>query len=106
MRVKNLKIYHFGKVRVEDEVEIGANSTIDRATFGETLIGRGTKIDNLVQLGHNVRIGRENILVSHTEIGGSAVLEDYVMLAGQVGVAPQSVIRILEKALRLQQSQG
>lgn len=90
---KNLKIYHFGRVRVEDEVEIGANSTIDRATFGETLIGKGTKIDNLVQVGHNVRIGRENILVSHTAIGGSAVLEDYVMLAGQVGVAPQSIIR-------------
>jgi UDP-3-O-[3-hydroxymyristoyl] glucosamine N-acyltransferase len=90
---KNLKIYHFGRVKIEDEVEIGANSTLDRATFGETIIGSGTKIDNLVQIGHNVRIGRECILVSHTAIGGSAVIEDYVMLAGQVGVAPGSVIR-------------
>lgn len=90
---KNLKIYHFGRVFLGDEVEIGANSTIDRATFGETVIGSGTKIDNLVQVGHNVRVGRECILVSHTAIGGSAVIEDYVMLAGQVGVAPGSVIR-------------
>ena len=90
---KNLKIYHFGRVRIGDEVEIGANSTLDRATFGETSIGSGTKIDNLVQIGHNVRIGKECILVSHTAIGGSAVIEDNVMLAGQVGVAPGSVIR-------------
>ncbi len=90
---RNLKIFHFGRTRLEDEVEVGANSTIDRATFGETLVGAGTKIDNLVQIGHNVRIGKENILVSHTAIGGSAILEDYVMLAGQVGVAPQSIIR-------------
>lgn len=90
---KNLKIYHFGKVRLGDEVEIGANSTIDRATFGETQIGSGTKIDNLVQVGHNVKIGKECILVSHTALGGSAVIEDFVMLAGQVGVAPGSVIR-------------
>ncbi len=90
---KNLKIYHFGRVRIEDEVEIGANSTIDRATFGETKIGSGTKIDNLVQVGHNVKVGKECILVSHTAIGGSAIIEDYVMLAGQVGVSPGSVIR-------------
>ncbi|MFN3920800.1 MAG: UDP-3-O-(3-hydroxymyristoyl)glucosamine N-acyltransferase [Caldimicrobium sp.] len=90
---KNLKIYHFGRVRIEEEVEIGANTTIDRATFGETSINRGTKIDNLVQIGHNVRIGKECILVSHTAIGGSVVIEDYVMLAGQVGIAPQSVVR-------------
>lgn len=90
---KNLKIYHFGRVKMEDEVEIGANSTIDRATFGETHIGRGTKIDNLVQIGHNVSIGNNCILVSHTAIGGSALIEDCVMLAGQVGVAPQSIIR-------------
>lgn len=54
---------------------------------------KGNKIDNLVQVGHNVRVGKENILVSHTAIGGSAVLEDYVMLGGQVGVAPYSKIR-------------
>ncbi len=90
---KNLKIYHFGRARIGDEVEIGANSTIDRATFGETLIDSGTKIDNLVQIGHNVRVGKECILVSHTAIGGSALLEDYVMLGGQVGIAPQSILR-------------
>ena len=90
---KNIKIYHFGGVEIEDDVEIGANTTIDKAVFGKTIIGRGTKIDNLVQVGHNVRVGKENVLVSHTAIGGSAVLEDYVMLGGQVGVAPYSKIR-------------
>ncbi len=90
---RNLKIYHFGRVKIGDEVEIGANSTIDRAVFGETLIGSGTKIDNLVQIGHNVEIGKNCILVSHTAIGGSAVIEDYVILGGQVGVAPYSRIR-------------
>jgi UDP-3-O-[3-hydroxymyristoyl] glucosamine N-acyltransferase len=90
---KNIKIYHFGSVRIEDEVEIGANTTVDKSVFGVTTIGEGTKIDNLVQVGHNVRVGKQNILVSHTAIGGSAILEDYVMLAGQVGVAPYSIIR-------------
>ncbi len=90
---KNIKIYHFGSVEIGDEVEIGANTTIDRSVFGKTIIGEGTKIDNLVQIGHNVRIGKQNVLVSHTAIGGSAVLEDYVMLGGQVGVAPYSKIR-------------
>ncbi|NPA40529.1 MAG: UDP-3-O-(3-hydroxymyristoyl)glucosamine N-acyltransferase [Thermodesulfobacteria bacterium] len=89
---KNIKIYHFGGVEIGDNVEIGANSTIDRAVFGNTVIKEGTKIDNLVQVGHNVRIGRHSILVSHTAIGGSALIEDYVMLAGQVGIAPSSKI--------------
>jgi UDP-3-O-[3-hydroxymyristoyl] glucosamine N-acyltransferase len=89
---RNIKIHHFGSVEIGDEVEIGANSTIDKAVFGKTLIGQGTKIDNLVQVGHNVQVGKQNILVSHTAIGGSAVLEDYVMLAGQVGVAPYARI--------------
>jgi len=90
---KNLKIYHFGSVEIGDGVEVGANSTIDRAVFYKTVIGKGTKIDNLVQVGHNVTIGKECILVSHTAIGGSAVIEDYVMLAGQVGVAPHARIK-------------
>ncbi|MCX8041347.1 MAG: UDP-3-O-(3-hydroxymyristoyl)glucosamine N-acyltransferase [Thermodesulfobacteriaceae bacterium] len=85
---RNLKIYHFGGVEIEDEVEIGANTTIDRAVFGKTMIKEGTKIDNLVQIGHNAQIGRQNILVAQVGISGSVVLEDYVMLAGQVGVAP------------------
>ncbi|QER41993.1 UDP-3-O-(3-hydroxymyristoyl)glucosamine N-acyltransferase [Thermodesulfobacterium sp. TA1] len=89
---RNVKIYHFGGVLIEDEVEIGANSTVDRAVFGATVIGEGTKIDNSVQVGHNVRVGKQNILVSHTAIGGSAVLEDFVMIAGQVGIAPSAKI--------------
>jgi len=89
---RNLKIYHFGNVRIEDNVEVGANTTIDKAVFGETIIGEGTKIDNLVQIGHNAKIGKQNILVSHVAIGGSAVLEDYVMLGGQVGVAQSAYI--------------
>ncbi len=72
---------------VEEEVEIGANSTVDRATLGETRIGAGTKIDNLVQVGHNVRVGRHCILCGQAGIAGSARLGDGVVLAGQAGVA-------------------
>jgi UDP-3-O-[3-hydroxymyristoyl] glucosamine N-acyltransferase len=74
-------------VVVEDDVEIGANTTIDRATVGETRIGAGTKIDNLVQVGHNVRIGRDVLLAAQVGIAGSTTIEDRVTLAGQVGVA-------------------
>lgn len=81
------KIPQIGTVIIEDDVEIGANSTIDRATTGATVIGKGTKIDNLVQIGHNVTIGRNAILVSQTGIGGSSDIGDGVMLGGQVGVA-------------------
>ncbi len=88
----NLKIHHFGRVRVEDDVEIGANSCVDRATFGETIIGTNTKIDNLVQVGHNVRVGRSCILVAQVGIGGSAEIGAYTMLGGQVGIAPGSKI--------------
>lgn len=89
----HLKIHHLGGVKIEDNVEIGANTTIDRAVFGETTVGEGTKIDNLVQIGHNVKVGKHVILVAQVGIGGSSILEDYVMLAGQVGVAPHSIIR-------------
>ena len=75
-----------GIVVVEDDVEIGANSTVDRARFGETRIGAGTKIDNLVQVAHNARIGRNCILVSQTGISGTSTLEDNVVLGGQVGM--------------------
>ncbi len=81
------KIPQVGRVVVEDEVEIGANSTVDRATLAETRIGAGTKIDNLVQVGHNVTIGRGCILVSQSGIAGSSELGDYVVVAGQSGVA-------------------
>lgn len=80
------KIPQVGIVRIEDDVEIGANTCIDRATMGETRIGRGTKIDNLVQLAHNVRIGEDVILVSQVGISGSTSVGDRAVLAGQVGV--------------------
>lgn len=80
------KIPQMGRVVIEDDVEIGANVTIDRATFGETLIKRGTKIDNLVQIAHNVVIGENCIIVAQVGICGSVTLEKEVTLAGQVGV--------------------
>jgi len=80
------KIPQVGGVRIEDDVEIGANTTIDRGTTGDTVIGRGTKIDNLVQIAHNVVIGRDCIIVAQTGIAGSAVLEDGCIVAAQVGV--------------------
>jgi len=83
---RHCKIPHIGIVVVENDVEIGANSCVDRAKFGRTVIGEGTKIDNLVQVAHNVQVGRHCILVSQVGIAGSAVLEDYVVLGGQVGV--------------------
>lgn len=75
-----------GIVRIEDEVEIGANACVDRATFGETVIRRGAKIDNLVQVGHNVDIGENSLLVAQAGIAGSTVLGRNVVLGGQVGV--------------------
>lgn len=81
------KVPQIGKVQIEDDVEIGAGSTIDRARFGSTVVGMGSKIDNLVQIGHNVIIGKHCILCAQTGISGSSVIEDYVVLAGQVGVA-------------------
>lgn len=81
------KIPQVGGVVIGDDVEIGANVTIDRATTGKTVIGRGTKIDNLVQIGHNVTIGEHCLIVAQVGIGGSSVLGDFVTLAGQVGIA-------------------
>ncbi len=81
------KIPHIGIVVIEDEVEIGANSCVDRAKIGKTVVGRGSKIDNLVQIAHNVQIGRHCIIVSQAGIAGSSQLGDYVVLAGQVGVS-------------------
>lgn len=83
---EHVKIPQTGVVVIEDDVEIGANAAIDRATFGETRIGRGTKIDNLVQIGHNVTIGPDSIIVAQVGIAGSARLGAGVMLGGQVGV--------------------
>ncbi|NGX50456.1 MAG: UDP-3-O-acylglucosamine N-acyltransferase [Chlamydiae bacterium] len=83
---EHTKLDHFGSVILEDDVEIGANSTIDRARFKNTLIRRGTKIDNLVQIAHNVKLGENNIIVSQTGIAGSAILGNNVFLGGQAGV--------------------
>jgi len=82
---KHHKIPQIGIVRIEDDVEIGANCAVDRAALGETVIGEGTKIDNLVQIGHNVRIGEHCLLVSQVGIAGSTELGDYVVVAGQSG---------------------
>ncbi len=81
------KIPQVGIVRIEDDVEIGAGTTIDRAALGETVIGEGTKIDNLVQIGHNVRIGRRCLLVAQVGIAGSTELGEGVQVGGQSGFA-------------------
>jgi UDP-3-O-[3-hydroxymyristoyl] glucosamine N-acyltransferase len=82
----HLKVPQIGRVIVQDGVEIGANTTIDRGALRDTVIGEGTKIDNLVQIGHNVVIGRHCVIVAQTGISGSAELGDFVALGGQVGV--------------------
>ncbi|MDN3590289.1 UDP-3-O-(3-hydroxymyristoyl)glucosamine N-acyltransferase [Methylobacterium adhaesivum] len=82
----HLKVPQIGRVIVQDDVEIGANTTIDRGASRDTVIGEGTKIDNLVQIAHNVVIGRHCVIVSGVGISGSTTLEDYVVLGGQVGV--------------------
>ena len=86
------KIPQVGSVLVEDDVEIGANTTVDRATLGQTIIRRGTKIDNLVQVGHNVEIGEHSIIVAQVGISGSCRVGRGVVLAGQVGVADHLTI--------------
>lgn len=75
-----------GYVHLEDDVEVGAGTTIDRGTFGPTLIGQGTKLDNQVQIAHNCRIGRHNLICSQVGLAGSCTTGDYVVLAGQVGI--------------------
>ncbi len=81
------KIPQIGNVVLGDDVEVGANATIDRARFSSTSVGEGTKIDNLVQIGHNCVIGRHCLIVAQVGIAGSTTLGDYVVLGGQVGVA-------------------
>lgn len=84
---KHVKVPQLGWVEIEDDVEVGACATIDRGTFGPTRIGAGTKIDNLVMIGHNCQIGRHNVLCGQVGIAGSCTTGDYVVMAGQVGVA-------------------
>lgn len=81
-----VKIPQVGIVEIEDDVEIGANTTVDRATLGRTVIGRGTKIDNLVQIAHNVVVGEHSIIVAQAGVAGSTRIGKEVILAGQVGV--------------------
>ena len=81
------KIPHTGIVQIDDDVEIGANNTIDRATFGKTLIGRGVKTDNLVHVAHNVIVGENTVLVAQVGISGSVTIGKNAILAGQAGVA-------------------
>jgi UDP-3-O-[3-hydroxymyristoyl] glucosamine N-acyltransferase len=85
-RNAHMKVPQIGRVIVQDDVEIGAGSTIDRGANRDTVIGEGTKIDNLVQIGHNVAIGRHCVLVAQVGISGSATLEDFVVLGARVGV--------------------
>jgi UDP-3-O-[3-hydroxymyristoyl] glucosamine N-acyltransferase len=80
------KIPHVGRCVVEDDVEIGANTTIDRGSIGDTVIGAGTKIDNLVHVGHNVRLGKLCLLMAQVGIAGSTVIEDGCIVAGQAGI--------------------
>ncbi|WP_395744321.1 UDP-3-O-(3-hydroxymyristoyl)glucosamine N-acyltransferase [Prosthecobacter sp.] len=84
---RHRKVRQAGIVQIDNDVEIGAGSTIDRARFGRTWIGEGTKIDNLVQIGHNVVIGKHCVIVACTAIAGSVVIGDYVVIAAQVGIA-------------------
>jgi UDP-3-O-[3-hydroxymyristoyl] glucosamine N-acyltransferase len=89
---KHVKIPHTGRLEIGDDVEIGCNCTIDRATFEATRIGEGTKIDNLVMIGHNNQIGRHNLLCGQVGIAGSCKTGDYVVMAGQAGIKDKTEI--------------
>lgn len=84
---QHLKVPHVGRVVIEDDVEIGANTAVDRATLGATIIGQGTKIDNLVQVAHSVKLGKNNILCGFTGIAGSTISGNNVIFAANVGVS-------------------
>ena len=84
---RHKKLPHFGTVRIEDDVEVGAGTTIDRAMIGATVVGEGTKLDNLVMVAHNCELGKHNLFVSQSGLAGSVTTGDHVVCAGQVGVA-------------------
>ena len=86
------KVPQIGRVVIQDNVEIGANTTIDRGALGDTVIGDGTKIDNLVQIAHNVKIGRCCAIAAHCGISGTVTIGDFVMLGGRVGVGDHLTI--------------
>lgn len=98
-----VKIPHIGTVVIEDEVEVGANTTIDRATLGETRIGAGAKIDNLVQIAHNVTIGPRTLIAGQVGVAGSVVIGAGVLIGGQAGIADHVTVgdgaRILARAM-------
>ncbi len=89
---RHLKIPHTGRLVLENDVEVGSNCTIDRATFEETRIGEGTKIDNLVMIGHNNKIGRHNLLCGQVGVAGSCKTGDHVVMAGQAGIKDNTQI--------------
>jgi len=82
-----ISIPQLGRVKVEDDVEVGANTTIDRGSTRDTIIGAGTRIDNLVQIGHNVQLGRCCVIVAQVGIAGSTILEDFVQVGGQAAMS-------------------
>ena len=84
---QHIKVPQVGQVVIEDNVEIGANTCIDRGTFGNTYLGAGSKIDNLVQIGHNNKVGKNVIMCGHTGVSGSCEIGDNVILAGSAGIA-------------------
>lgn len=84
---RHAKVPQVGRVAIHDDVEIGANATLDRARFSETVVSEGTKIDNLVQVGHNVVIGKHCLICAQVGISGSTTLQDYVVIGGQAGIA-------------------
>ncbi|MBT6324743.1 MAG: UDP-3-O-(3-hydroxymyristoyl)glucosamine N-acyltransferase [Bdellovibrionales bacterium] len=89
---EHLKVWHLGNVKIENNVEIGSNTCIDRGAFGTTKIGEGTKIDNIVQVGHNCNIGKYVILCGQVGIGGSVTIGDYTVLGGAAKIVPGVVI--------------
>jgi len=92
-----VKFPQIGRLRIEDDVEIGANVTIDRGALGETVIGRGVKLDNMVHIGHNAQLGENVVIAAQSGVSGSAVLERDVLVGGQVGIADH--VRIEEGAI-------
>ena len=86
------KFPQIGRLEIEDDVEIGANCTVDRGALDVTRIGRGTKIDNLVHIGHNVQIGEDVVIAAQTGLSGSVVVEDNVVIGGQVGIGDHARI--------------
>jgi UDP-3-O-[3-hydroxymyristoyl] glucosamine N-acyltransferase len=89
---RHQKIPHVGRCVIGDDVEIGANSTVDRGSVGDTIIGAGTKIDNLVHIAHNCRVGKNCLFAAQVGLAGSVVIEDGVAIGGQVGIADHRTI--------------